>query len=52
MRRENVLAEGKKFPYLLYIKEIAKSKTTKSIAERVNRHTVTEIGDSDKIVEK
>ena len=36
---------------VLIIKEIAKDKTTKLIAEGINRNVVTEIGDSDKIVE-
>ena len=39
------LAEGKK---LLVIKEIAKAKTNKSIAERINRCVMTEIGESCK----
>ena len=37
------LAEGEK---VLVIKEIAKVKTNKSIAERINRCVMTEIGES------
>ena len=40
------LAEGKK---LLVIKEIAKAKTNKSVAERINRCVMTEICESVRI---
>ena len=40
------LAEGKE---VLVIKEIAKIKTNKSIAERINRCVMTEIGESVRI---
>ena len=43
------LAEGEK---VLVIKEIAKVKTNKSIAERINRCVTTEIGESVRIFEK
>ena len=43
------LAEGKK---VLVIKEIAKVKTNKSIAERINRCVMTKIGESLRIFEK
>ena len=36
----------------LVIKGLTKSKTTKSIAERINRYVVTEICDSNKIFAK
>ena len=40
------LAEGEK---VLVVKEIAKVKTNKSIAERINRCVMTEIGESVRI---
>ena len=40
------LAEGEKF---LVIKEITKVKTNKSVAERINRYVMTEIGESVRI---
>ena len=40
------LAEGQK---VLVLKEIAKVKTNKSIAERINRSVMTEIGESVRI---
>ena len=40
------LAEGKKF---IVIEEISKVKTNKSIAERINRCVMTEIGESVRI---
>ena len=43
------LAEGEKF---LVIKEITKVKTNKSIAERINRYVMTEIGESVRIFGK
>ena len=43
------LAEGEK---VLVIKEIAKVKTNKSIAEGINRCVMTEIGESVKIFRK
>ena len=43
------LAEGEK---VLVIKEIAKVKTNKSIAERINRCVMTEIGESVRIFAK
>ena len=43
------LAEGEK---ALVIKEIAKVKTNKSIAERINRSVRTEIGESVRIFGK
>ena len=43
------LAEGEKF---LFIKEIAKVKTNKSIGERINRCVMTEIGETVRIFEK
>ena len=46
---EKVLAEGEK---VLVIKEITKVKTNKSIAERMNRCVMTEIGESVRIFEK
>ena len=42
-------AEGEK---LLVIKEIGKVKTNKSIAERINRCVMTEIGESVRIFRK
>ena len=44
------LAEGEKV--LMYIKEITKVKTNKSIAERINRCVMTEIGESVRIFPK
>ena len=43
------LAEGEN---VLVIKEIAKVKTSKSIAERINRCVMTKIGESVRIVGK
>ena len=43
------LAEGEK---VLAIKEITKVKTNKSIAERMNRCVMTEIGESKDFFEK
>ena len=43
------LAEGEK---VLVIKETAKVKTNKSIAERINRCVMTEIGESARIFGK
>ena len=43
------LAEGEK---LLVIKEITKVRTNKSIAERINRCVITEIGESVRIFGK
>ena len=43
------LAEGEK---VLVIKEIAKVKTNKSPAERINCCVMTEIGESARILEK
>ena len=43
------LAEGEK---VLVIKEIAKLETNKSIAERINRCVMTEIGESVRILGK
>ena len=43
------LAEGEK---VLVIKEIAKVKTNKSIAERINHCVITKIGESVRICEK
>ena len=43
------LAEGEK---VLVIKEIAKVKTNKLIAERINRCVITEIGESVRIFGK
>ena len=43
------LAEGQK---VLVLKEIAKVKTNKSIAERINRSVMTEIGESVRIFGK
>ena len=43
------LAEGEK---VLVIKEIAKVKTNKSIAERINHCVMTEIGESIRILGK
>ena len=43
------LAEGEK---VLVIKEIAKVKKKKSIAERINRCVVTKIGESERIFGK
>ena len=43
------LAEGEK---VLVIKEIAEVKTNKSIAERINRCVMTEIGESERIFGK
>ena len=43
------LAEGEK---VLAIKEIAKVKTNKSIAERINRRVMTKIGESVRIFGK
>ena len=43
------LAEGEK---VLVIKEIAKVKTNGSIAEKINRCVMTEIGESVRILEK
>ena len=43
------LAEGEK---VLVIKEIAKVKTNKSIAERINRRVMTKIGESVRIFGK
>ena len=42
-------AEGEK---VLVIKEIAKVKTNKSIAEKINRCVMTKIGESARIFEK
>ena len=46
MRCGKDLVEGEK---VLVIKEIAKVRTNKSIAERINRSVVTEIGESVRI---
>ena len=43
MEHEKDLAEGEK---LVVIKEIAKTKTNRSIAETINRCVMTEIGES------
>ena len=43
------VAEGEK---VLVIKEITKVKTNKSIAEKINRCVMTEIGESVRIFEK
>ena len=43
------LPEGEK---LLVIKEVAEAKTNKSIAERINRCVMTEIGESVRIFGK
>ena len=49
MGRGKDLAEGEK---VLVIKEITKVRTNKSIAERINRCVMTEIGESVRIFEK